>query len=778
MRTTRPALMLSSALAVLVATPAVAQTIAAADADQSPTTQRPTGSQPESGQVEDVVVTAQKREQSLIDVPQSVTVVSGADLENQQANSIADYLKLVPGLQLNQSTLGSGRIVLRGINTGGVASTVATYVDETPFGSSTGLANGAILAGDFDTFDVARIEVLRGPQGTLYGANTLGGLIKYVTNAPNTERVEGRVRGTVETTRGGAASYRGNVMLNLPLGETLAFRATGFYNKNGGWIDSIGTATRNLAGATITADRAENINDSESYGGRASLLFKPSDAFDLRLTAFLQNIRPDASSTVEVDPVTLKPKYGRQTQSVFVPEFRNVDYRVYNGLLNYDFGFATLTSSSSYATQKQTLRTDLTFFYSGLLQAALGFPANELRQDQRTNTTRFTQEVRLAGARNATFEWLLGGYYNDERGLVDQNLQTFVPGTTTAVAPPTPPFPVGTAVGLVRLSSKYREYAGFGNATLHLGDMFDIDLGGRYSHNTQRAAQSGSGVLAAGAPANSNLRSSDDVFTYSAAPKLKLSDHASIYLRVAKGYRPGGPNVIAANAPAGTPASFDPDTTVNYEAGVKAETDDRTFSFDLSGFHINWNRIQLLTVVNNFGININGTSARSDGLEFLTTFRPGAGFVASINGAYTKARLTGDAPTQVGGRRGDRLPYTPEYSISTNADYGWALGGDVRASIGGSLRFLAKQNAAFDLGYRTANGRQRELPSYAVVDLRAGVDFGRFSIEAFGRNITDSYGLTAFSPPVTSGLPAFPNGAAGASPIRPRTIGVAVTAGF
>ena len=778
MRAMRPALMLSSAFGLAVVAPAAAQQGAALnDPAQSPTTQRATGTQPESGRTEDVIVTAQKREQSLIDVPQSVTVISGADLENQQASSIQDFLKLVPGLQLNQSTLGSGRIVLRGINTGGVASTVATYVDETPFGSSTGLANGAILAGDFDTFDVARIEVLRGPQGTLYGANSLGGLIKYVTNAPSTERVEARVRGTAETTKGGAASYRGNAMINVPLGDALAFRATGFFNRNGGWIDSIATPTRNLAGTTITADRADNINDSKSYGGRASLLFKPSDAFDLRLTAFLQNIRPDASSTVEVDPLTLKPRYGRQTQSVFIPEFRDVDYRVYNGLLNYDFGFATLTSSSSYATQKQTLRTDLTYFYSGLLQAALGFPANELLQDQRTNTTRYTQEVRVAGRRNDTFEWLLGAYYNDERGLIDQNLQTYVPGTFTPIAPPSP-FPAGTAIGKVNLTSKYQEYAGFANATVHLGEHFDIDLGGRYSHNTQRAAQTGSGVLAAGAPANSNLRSSDNVFTYSAAPKLKLNDRASIYLRVAKGYRPGGPNVIAANAPVGTPAAFDPDTTINYEAGVKAETDDRTFSFDLSGFHIDWKRIQLLTVVNNFGININGTSARSDGVEFLVTFRPTPGFVASINGAYTKARLTGDAPTQVGGRRGDRLPYTPEYSISTNADYGWALGGDARASIGGSLRFLAKQSAAFDLGYRTANGRQRELPSYAVVDLRAGVDFGRFSIEAFGRNVTDSYGLTAFAPPVTSGLPAFPNGAAGASPIRPRTFGVAVTAGL
>ena len=135
---------------------------------------------------DEIVVTAQKRSQTLIDVPQSVSVVSGATLEQQGATNFADYLKNVPSLQLVQGTPGQGRLVLRGINTGGVASTVAVYVDETPFGSSTGLANGSELAGDFDSFDIARIEVLRGPQGTLNGASSLGVLLKFVTNAPTT----------------------------------------------------------------------------------------------------------------------------------------------------------------------------------------------------------------------------------------------------------------------------------------------------------------------------------------------------------------------------------------------------------------------------------------------------------------------------------------------------------------------------------------------------------------------------------------------------------------
>jgi iron complex outermembrane recepter protein len=247
-----------------------------------------------------IVVTAQKRTQVLIDVPQSITVISGATLENQQATNFQDYLKLVPGLQLDQSNPGEGRLILRGLNTGGVASTVAVYMDETPFGSSTGLVNGGVLAGDFDTFDVARIEVLRGPQGTLYGASSLGGLLKFVTNAPDLKRVVARGRVSLENTHDGDMSYRGHAVVNVPLSDSFAFRASGSYRKEGGFIDSIGTSGTDPLGLGIvmTSDVKENINSSKSYGGRASLLFKPREVFDVRLSASLQNIRTKSPTIV------------------------------------------------------------------------------------------------------------------------------------------------------------------------------------------------------------------------------------------------------------------------------------------------------------------------------------------------------------------------------------------------------------------------------------------------------------------------------------------------
>src|SRR5690348_1474724 len=189
---------------------------------------------------QEIIVTAQKRVQVLLKVPSSVTVVGGDTLDRQQARSFQDYLSLVPGFSVNGSTAGVTRITLRGANTGGVASTVAIFMDDIPFGSSTGLANGSILSGDFDPFDINRLEVLRGPQGTLYGASSFGGVIRYITNAPKLNKFEARGQAGIEDTAHGGLGYNAAAVLNAPLGAKAAFRVDGFYRKDHGYVDSIG----------------------------------------------------------------------------------------------------------------------------------------------------------------------------------------------------------------------------------------------------------------------------------------------------------------------------------------------------------------------------------------------------------------------------------------------------------------------------------------------------------------------------------------------------------
>ncbi|HET6536043.1 MAG TPA: TonB-dependent receptor, partial [Sphingomicrobium sp.] len=587
---------------------AQAQAEAQQGAPETNSTQQQTADAPNTDQSA-IIITATKRPQVLIDIPQSVTVVTGGTLEQQHANSFQDYLKLVPGLQLDQSTPGEGRLILRGINTGGVASTVGVYVDDTPFGSSSGLVNGAVLAGDFDTFDLNRIEVLRGPQGTLYGASSLSGVLRFVTNAPSVDAFQVRGRAGLESVKGGDLGYSANAVVNVPLSPTIAFRASGSYRKDAGFIDSIGTGG---------SDVEKNINDSKSFGGRASLLFQPSDKASVRITAIAQNIEADAGSIIEADPVTLKPLHGL-SQSQFVPQFSNLHYRVYNGTGNFDLGFATLTSSTSYATQKQDERIDFTFALSPLLQLGFGLPPNEFFEAQDTNLKKFTQEVRLSG-QTRLLDWLVGGYYTNERGLIDQDFVAVVPGTLT----PIDPVPIlGTTLGSATVNSKYREIAGFANATVHFAEQFDLDLGARYSHNKQSAHQISDGALAGGFNDFPVARSSENVFTYSVAPKFKPNKNTTIYVRVAKGFRPGGPNVLPpGNIPPDVPRIFHSDSVVSYEAGLKAETADHRFSIDAAAFHIDWKNIQLFTVVSGFGVNANGSSAKSDGFEFTAAARP------------------------------------------------------------------------------------------------------------------------------------------------------------
>ena len=385
--------------------------------------------------LEEIIVTAQKRNQALAEVPMSITVLGGDTLEQQRATSFEDLVSLVPGFSLGDAArAGVSRITLRGINTGGVARTVGVYLDEVPFGSSSGLANGAVLSGDFDTFDLARVEVLRGPQGTLYGASSLGGVLKYVTNAPNTDAFEARGQVSVESVDDGGTGYAATGVVNLPVNETFAVRATGFYRADDGFIDSIGNnpipSLTDPAHNAVDGTRVEDdINSVDRYGGRVSALFTPSDQFSLNLTAFLQNIDSDSTSMVDADPATLEPLYGGNVRSHYQSDPSDIEYQLYSATINWDFGAASLQSVTSYSEFEQDFRDDVAAnsLLTGAPLAAVATlvfgdaatrPLSAV-QDQVTSTDKFTQEVRLVSAENDTFEWLLGAYYTDEDSGID-----------------------------------------------------------------------------------------------------------------------------------------------------------------------------------------------------------------------------------------------------------------------------------------------------------------------------------------------------------------------
>jgi hypothetical protein len=575
----------------------------------------------------------------------------------------------------------------------------------------------------------------------------------------------------------GDPGYSLTGLVNVPLGETLALRATGFYRFDSGFIDSIGnnpipSLTNpgiNVVDGTIVED---GLNSLDRFGGRIAALFKPSDRFSLNLAAQLQDIESGASSIVDADPTSLEPVESTPVQSRYQSEFNNTAYRVYSGTMDWDFGGARLESITSYGTFETDFQGDLalaTALTGGPPLASLVtllFGDAEARPlsavlPQTTSTDKFTQELRLVSPTGERFDWLVGAYYTDEDSAIKQKIFAVEAGTdTVATGVPT--------LADLSLDSTYEEFAGFANATWHATPRLDLSFGGRASHNEQVASQLSDGVLAGGFVRFDDVESSESPFTWSFAPRFELNENSAIYGRVATGFRPGGPNVLPPGAPPDVPRTYDSDRLTSYELGVKAGggAADK-FLLDLSAFYLDWDDVQLFLVVNNFGINGNGGTAVSQGFEFAGSVFPTAGLALSLNGAFTDAELTQDTDPVVGGLDGDPLPYVPDWSFALSADYEWTVKGSSRAYVGGTLGYTGDRTIAFD--NRAADGSLRVADGFTTLDLRAGVYAGRWSFELYGRNLTNEMGVTSI------GDPGFlPNNALGLGLIRPRTIGLSV----
>jgi iron complex outermembrane recepter protein len=725
---------LAGTCALAIAGPANAQQSVATAPNAQPSSVEAHGDQNE------IIITAQKRTQRLLDVPQSVSVISGESLDNQHAERLSDYLNRVPSANVVESQAGNSRIVLRGINAGGVGATVATYIDEAPFGSATSLANGAILAPDIDPFDLARVEVLRGPQGTLYGANSLGGLVKFVTVTQDTRDFDAAAEIGAEDVSHGDAGWWARAAANVPLSGAAAFRLTGFYRRDPGYVDD--------------PRLGRDVNDGDTYGGRFSVLVAPTDRLRIRGSALLENIRSNGTNMVDLDPVTFEPVYGDLKHLRLIDEPNDIDYRLYNTTIDYDFGPVALVSATSYGTLDQHQFEDASSVYGPLLTGALHTPLGA-GVDQNMTQRRFTQEVRLASSHSNLLEWTLGAFYTHEKNRLGQDLFG-VDGATGATIPSL------DGLIIVSLPSTYSEYAAFANATWHIAPKFDLTGGGRWSHNKQSDVQNTTGLLAGGASSFSG-NSSDSVFTYSIAPSFKPNANTRLYARVAKGYRPGGPNAVSPLAPEGVPRHFAPDTTTNYEVGLKTETDDHLLSLEVSAFLIDWKDIQLLAQVEGLGVNTNGGAARSKGIEFTAGLNPSRFLSLYASGSYVNARLTKDTPNLVGGFSGDPLPFNPKWQSTIGAEYHQPLSPSLTGHAGLSWHYTGIRYSDFD----PVRG-QRRLPAYSQIDAHAGVDFGKFRLDAFAHNITDSRGI------VNLGFFGDVNGDVAAAVVRPRSFGLAL----
>jgi outer membrane receptor protein involved in Fe transport len=732
--------------------------------------------------LQEVVVTAQKREERLHDVPMGVTAITTDELQRQQLVSLQDLQSKVPGLSLTNIQPGQTRITLRGQNVGGDGSTVATYIDDTPFGSSNALANGFGFTGDFDTWDLARVEVLRGPQGTLYGAGSEGGLLKYVTNAPDPGKFAAAAQVGGEDFAHGQSGGFGKGMINLPIGDHAAFRLSGYYSKLPGYIDDPSLGLKDL-------------NHGYRDGLHAALLVDFTDNLSLRLNAFGQDLHTNGSPDTDVvgaagtgptpPPNQLQPTIGDFQQQRFIRQPSDFKYRIYSGTLDWNLGFGKLTSITSYGTTEESALIDESSVavapgvpaagtygdYATLFNQPLppGATAAGLAETADINIKKWTQEFRLASAANQSLEWQVGAFYTHESSTIAQTLPTFyIPGQEFSSLP---------AFENLALDALYKEWAAFAQVTYHFNSQWDLAVGGRWSENKQSADQSADGLLLNSPPSPPTITSGDSTdtdFTYSIAPRWHVSQDTMVYGRIATGYRPGGPNVLPPVVPPGIETHYKADKTTNYELGTRTDLLDRRLSIDVAAFLIDWKDIQLLEFISPYSFNANGGTARSKGLEWTLGLTPVTGLTFTLTGAYVDAYLTSPAP-DAGGNEGDSLPFAPKWSTSLDGAYTWRAFGEFNAFAGATWSYFGSRFGDFS-STPGATGLvpdvRPELPSYNTVNLRAGLDSGRWTFELYAKNIGDTRGITFYSNSAT------PNFGGSVVYLQPRTIGAAVTARF
>lgn len=683
----------------------------------------------------DIVITAQKRDERLLNVPVSVTAVDTRALTAQNLVRLQDYASRVPGLSVPGTTITS--ISLRGITTGGGTNpTVAVTIDDIPINATGRVASNFP---DLDPSDLQRVEVLRGPQGTLYGAASLGGLIKMVTTAPDPTRFSGRFEAGTSSIYNGDVGYVARGAINIPVWrDKIAIRASAFRRDDAPYIDNINPLVNQ-----------KDANKRRTEGTRIALLVKPTDNFTITLARLDQTVTGRNSGPVQITgfPTDYKPVRGYNVTNVG-PQIAQDKTRLYSAKIEYDFGGVALTSVSGWGRLSTFNDSDLTTTFPYVLGAIPGFPiptplfpgapaGSTVRLKDGNVLNKFSQEVRLSSTGIGAFQWILGGFYTNERVVVDQNLQAFAP-TGTLFAD----------VGDFPVPSTFKEKAVFLDVTYKFTDRFDVQVGGRYSKNDQTVRQDQT-VAAAAVPLfgptrlGTLVKASDDSFTWLVTPRFKINDSVMIFARVASGYRPGGPNLQAASS-----LPFKPDRVVNYELGTKGTLFSRTLTFDMSLFDIEWSDVQLQnTAPSNLAFLTNGGKARSRGFEGALTWAPGDGWSFNGNMTITDATLTSTIPTPTSGAAliggpGTRLPYSPKFTSNLGGSKSFRVTDDLKFTVGANWTHIGDRNSA--LRSTTAPVARRGaviIPSYNLVDANATFGYKGFNLSFYVRNLFNEHGI-------------------------------------
>jgi len=724
---------------------------------------------PAAAPLEELVVTALKHDTLLQDTPMAITVISGESLSSVGARSLADYFRQSPGLQLVNNGTTLQRVVIRGVQSPGEATT-GVYYDETPVtGPAGSQADAGASQPDINLFDIQRVEVLRGPEGTLYGAGSMGGTLRIIFNKPDLDQAAGRVESQVETVAGGGEGYGARGMVNLPLVPgRLAARVVAYRDVTGGYIDNVRYGR-------------DDINSWGAWGARGMLAYG-DEATEVQATLIHQRQEADDSIGYWL------PSLGRYKTDSHVVGVYHDAFSLQNLKVVRELEGAVLTATASHYTWRIHTASD----YTSILRQSAADPAlcpawfgarepcspdqtaafaayAESRLpgawDQSASLRAWNQEVRIRSDGAGPLAWTVGAFFEDRFDRFDSRVYRVDPANGRILDVP------GDVTGDRLIETQVRQHAGFGELSWRLSPALTATAGVRYYDYSKTVGGEvrTPNFLTGSTPtpfAETVGRARDWVSRVNLA--YRPTDWAMLYATRAGGFRPGGANNVPG---AGTtvPATYNPDGLISHEVGAKTSWLAGRVTVDAAAYRIDWRDMQVRATSSNGAwiFNTNAGAARVDGFEVEVNARPASGLTVRGSLAFVDARLVEDQTsaganvTQATGRRGDRLPFVPRWSGAASAIYEWPIA----AGVQGAVRLDYTYTGSAGSEFRPTAETYQKQPAYGLVGGRLSAQFGDLGLHLYGSNLLNAKaparvtanlagrrGQTVSAPPATVGL--------------------------
>ncbi|EED36464.1 TonB-dependent receptor [Luminiphilus syltensis NOR5-1B] len=697
------------------------------------------------GALEEIVVTARKRGEELLqNTPLSIRALTSDTLQDAGIQQFEDWARMVPGITFKDLGPGEKTIVTRGLVSTGAATT-AVYFDETNITAfNDGEGGGRNV--DIKLFDIDRVDVLRGPQGTIYGASALGGVIRIETAKPDLNEFSGAIKADIGYTASGAENYSFNGHVNIPIIEdVLGLRLVAWNVDNSGFIDN------------IRLGRNE-INDEQTSGFRAIARYVPSDRLTLTASATVQNqeIGDGVRYNRVGDAALVYP--GEQPFSItgdlqnsdFTVNERSDDPRIYSLTADYDFKYGNIVATTNLYDREVEFNFDSTpilLFFGVPIKAISSFP--EEREI-------WSNEIRFNSSFDGPLQVLAGVFHQEEK--IDSASRVFTVDNDGLINEPSP-----SVLWVVR-DREFDETAVFGEVSFDVTSQWNLTVGARYAEfdfvTDEEALVPFFGPPTGPEPTKTGSDSTD-ILRFNTS--YQISDDHMVYATASEGFRRGGLNLNAFGALFDIPETFGSDSLWNYEIGAKTSWFDRRLTVNATLYRLDWSDIQVETVDELGGIEYfaNAGEAQVDGVELEVFARPISGLDITATLGWTRAELTEDPPPPSNGLDGDEINNVPEWTASLSAQYTWPVFSDFDGFVRADMDYTDGSNT------RIAGSRDPfnvALESYELVNLRAGIENESWRITAYADNVFDEITQNDAINEVTNILAYFTT--------QPRTIGV------